>query len=55
MCEMEVHKIEEMCDMHLFDLINNYDTSFNEMRSYYNEITTDNLNMITALKVTFIL
>ena len=49
--ETEVHEIEEMHHMHLFDIIKNYETSFDEIRNYYNEITNDNLNMITALKV----
>lgn len=47
---MELMEIEELKNMHVRDLLQNHNHAFGEMRQYYQDITRDNLNMITALK-----
>ena len=44
-------EIEEMKNMHLRDLCKNHEHAFAEIQTYYQSITKDNLQMITALKV----
>lgn len=45
-----VHEIEERKNLHINDLINNHEKAFGQMKSYYNEITGDNLKLIRSLK-----
>jgi len=47
---MDLMEIEEMKNMHLKDLCKNHEHAFAEMQTYYQSITKDNLQMITALK-----
>jgi growth arrest-specific protein 8 len=48
--QMEIHEVEERKNLHINDLMQNHEKSFNEMRNYYNSITRDNLALINSLK-----
>ncbi|ETO31076.1 hypothetical protein RFI_06043, partial [Reticulomyxa filosa] len=48
--KLQLHEIEERKNLHINDLINNHQNAFAKMRAYYNAITKDNLDLITALK-----
>jgi len=47
---IETHELEERKNDHLNSLISNHDKAFEEMRSYYNRLTRDNLGLIKALQ-----
>jgi len=47
---MEMFDIEERKNLHIQNLINNHDKNFNEMKNYYNDITLNNLALISSLK-----
>lgn len=49
--KLEVHEICERKNMHINDLISAHETVFDEMRTYYNHITRDNLDLIRSLKL----
>jgi len=46
---MEQHEIEERKNRHINDLMIHHEKNFQEMRSYYNAITQDNLDLIKEL------
>jgi septal ring factor EnvC (AmiA/AmiB activator) len=46
----EVHEIEERKNAHINDLIVKHDSSFAEMKAYYNEVTQSGLENIKNLK-----
>lgn len=46
---METHEVEERKNRHINDLMHNHEQAFNEMRTYYNSITRDNLELIKSL------
>ncbi|KAJ1462734.1 growth-arrest-specific micro-tubule binding-domain-containing protein [Pelagophyceae sp. CCMP2097] len=48
--KVHVHEIEERKNLHVNDLMQNHEKAFNQMKSYYNDITTDNLKLIRSLK-----
>eukprot|EP00743_Colponemidia_sp_Colp-15_P002696 GILK01002921.1.p1 GENE.GILK01002921.1~~GILK01002921.1.p1 ORF type:complete len:476 (-),score=159.29 GILK01002921.1:60-1487(-) len=48
--KVEIHEIEERKNQHINDLMKNHEKAFNQIKSYYNEITHDNLNLIKSLK-----
>ena len=47
---VEVHEVEERKNQHINDLIKNHNKAFIQMKSYYNDITRTNLNMIKKLQ-----
>lgn len=48
--EMEISEVEERKNGHISELIKHHEKSFNEMRNYYNDITLNNLTLISTLK-----
>ena len=48
--KVEVHEIEERKNLHINDLMRNHEKAFGQMKSYYNDITNDNLKLIKSLK-----
>jgi T-lymphocyte triggering factor len=46
----EIHEIEEKKNEHINELIRKHDDAFTEMKSYYNQITSNNLELIQSLK-----
>lgn len=48
---MDIHEIEERKNLHINDLMRNHDKAFKQMKTYYNDITNDNLRLIKSLKV----
>lgn len=48
--KVEIHEIEERKNLHINELMTNHDKAFAELKSYYNEITAENLNLIKAQK-----
>jgi chromosome segregation ATPase len=47
---MEVHEVEERKNKHINDLADNHKRAFGQMKSYYNEITGSNLQLIRDLQ-----
>ena len=47
---MHIHEIEERKNLHINDLMRNHEKAFGQMKSYYNDITNDNLKLIKSLK-----
>jgi hypothetical protein len=47
---VDEHELEERKNKHINELIRNHDKAFNEMKTYYNEITKDNLQLIRELQ-----
>ena len=47
--KVEIHEIEERKNNHINDLMVNHETAFREMKQYYNDITKENLDIITQL------
>jgi len=47
---VEIHEIEERKNQHLNELMRNHEGAFAELKSYYNEITGENLNLIKSQK-----
>jgi len=46
----EVHEIEERKNQHINELMSNHQEAFDQIKSYYNDITHDNLQLIKSLK-----
>jgi chromosome segregation ATPase len=47
---VEIHEVEERKNQHINDLIKNHKKAFGQMKSYYNEITAGNLQLIKSLQ-----
>jgi growth arrest-specific protein 8 len=47
---MDVHELEERKNQHLANLRADHQEAFSQIKAYYKEITTDNLNLICKLK-----
>ncbi|XP_055379525.1 dynein regulatory complex subunit 4 isoform X2 [Condylostylus longicornis] len=47
---MEMSEVEERKNTQISKLIESHESSFNELKSYYNDITVNNLALITTLK-----
>mmetsp|Transcript_28687 Transcript_28687/g.33127 ORF Transcript_28687/g.33127 Transcript_28687/m.33127 type:complete len:468 (+) Transcript_28687:32-1435(+) len=48
--KVEIHEIEERKNLHINELMTNHEKAFAELKSYYNEITAENLALIKAQK-----
>ncbi|XP_066598603.1 dynein regulatory complex subunit 4 [Prorops nasuta] len=48
--QMELTEVEERKNTQISTLIKNHEIAFNEIKTYYNDITTNNLSLIKALK-----
>lgn len=48
---MEVSELQERKDSHIDQLSKNHEKAFSEMKNYYNDITLNNLALISSLKV----
>jgi len=48
--KVEIHEIEERKNQHINELIRNHEAAFAELKSYYNEITVENLTLIKSQK-----
>ena len=48
--KVDIHEIEERKNLHINDLMRNHEKAFGQMKSYYNDITNDNLQLIKDLK-----
>jgi hypothetical protein len=48
--KVEVHEIEERKNTHINDLMRNHQAAFGQIKTYYNDITHDNLKLIKSLK-----
>lgn len=48
--QMEMDEIEERKSMQIMKLIEEHEQSYAEMRNYYNDITQNNLTLISSLK-----
>merc|ERR1719456_866149 len=48
--KVEIHEIEERKNQHINDLLFNHQEAFDQIKSYYNDITHDNLLLIRSLK-----
>jgi len=48
--KVEIHEIEERKNQHINELLYNHQEAFDEIKAYYNDITTDNLLLIKSLK-----
>ena len=46
----EIHEIEERKNEHINELIRKHEEAFKEMKKYYNQITSNNLELIKSLK-----
>jgi len=46
----EIHEIEERKNVHINELIKNHEKAFEELKSFYNFITIENLNLIRSQK-----
>lgn len=46
----EIHEIEERKNEHINELIKLHERKFSDMKAYYNQITTNNLDLIKSLK-----
>ena len=44
--KVELHELEERKNLHINELINNHQKSFEDLKKYYNEITAENLALI---------
>ncbi|XP_056635506.1 dynein regulatory complex subunit 4 [Diorhabda sublineata] len=47
---MEISEVEERKNEHISNLMKHHEISFNEMKNYYNDITLNNLSLISTLK-----
>lgn len=52
---MEISEVEERKNNHITFLKRHHDKAFNEMKNYYNDITLNNLALISSLKVYFLI
>jgi len=48
--KVDIHEIEERKNQHINDLLFNHQEAFDQIKSYYNDITHDNLLLIRSLK-----
>lgn len=48
--KVHIHEIEERKNLHINDLMHNHEKAFENMKTYYNDITNDNLKLIRDLK-----
>lgn len=48
--KVEIHEIEERKNQHINDLMRNHDEAFSGLKSFYNDITAENLQLIRAQK-----
>merc|ERR1719284_1635732 len=48
--KVDIHEIEERKNQHINDLLMNHQDAFDLIKSYYNDITHDNLSLIRSLK-----
>lgn len=48
---MEMFEVEERKNAQITELTKSHEKAFNEMRNYYNDITLNNLALISSLKV----
>lgn len=48
--KVEIHEIEERKNQHINELLFNHQEAFDEIKTYYNDITHDNLQLIRELK-----
>ncbi|KAF7998607.1 hypothetical protein HCN44_011015 [Aphidius gifuensis] len=48
--QMEITEVEERKNMQISSLIKNHEKAFAEMKTYYNDITLNNLSLIQSLK-----
>jgi hypothetical protein len=48
---MEVTEVEERKNKQIAELVKNHEKAFSEIRNYYNDITFNNLSLISSLKV----
>nr|CCA21699.1 Sporangia Induced Dynein Regulatory Complex Protein putative [Albugo laibachii Nc14] len=48
--KVDVHEIEERKNLHINDLMRNHEKAYLTIRSYYNDITRDNMALIASLK-----
>ena len=44
--KVDIHELEERKNLHINELIKNHEAAFEDLRTYYNEITRDNLKLI---------
>lgn len=48
--KVEIHEVEERKNQHINDLIKNHNKAFHQMKCYYNDITSGNLQLIKSLQ-----
>lgn len=48
--KVDIHELEERKNLHINDLLRNHEKSFKELKTYYNDITRQNLNLIKGQK-----
>jgi Mg2+ and Co2+ transporter CorA len=48
---MELSEVEERKNKQIAELMKNHEKAFSEIKSYYNDITLNNLALISSLKV----
>ena len=48
--KVEVHEAKERKDDHINSLMKNHEEAFKELKEYYNEITSENLELIRMYK-----
>lgn len=46
--KVEIHEIEERKNQHYNDLMKNHESAFRDMKDYYNDITRENLKLISV-------
>lgn len=51
---MEMTEVEERKNTQIADLIKKHEEAFNEMKTYYNDITMNNLSLIKSMQVNFV-
>ena len=51
---MEITEVEERKNTQIANLIKNHEVAFAEMKTYYNDITLNNLSLIKSMKVRLI-
>lgn len=49
--KMELSEVEERKNKQIAELMKNHEKAFSEIKSYYNNITLNNLALISSLKV----
>lgn len=51
---MEITEVEERKNTQIADLIKKHEEAFNEMKTYYNDITMNNLSLIKSMQVNLV-